>query len=159
MSVPPPRAEYLEFLKPYGPELTQLALATRALVMKAAPDCVELIYDAYSAVSTGYTYTGRPTDAFIHIAVYARWVNLGFNRGVMLKDPEGLLAGTGRWTRHVRIAKADDLKSRALAALVKAAVEAATMPQSPREAGSVVRAIYERKRRPVKPGAKRIRIK
>jgi hypothetical protein len=148
MSVPAPRPEYLEFLKPFGAEITELALATRALVLRAAPGCSELIYDAYSAVATGYSYTGRPTDAFLHIAVYARWVNLGFNRGALLKDPEGLLAGTGRWTRHVRIARPSDLKSRPLASLVKAAVEGATMPPVPREAASVVRAIYARKRRP-----------
>ena len=150
MSVPAPRTEYLEFLKPFGAEITQVALATRAMVLRAAPGCSELIYDAYNAVATGYSYTGRPTDAFIHIAVYARWVNLGFNRGVLLKDPEGLLAGTGRWTRHVRIAQADDLKSSGLKGLVKAAVEGATMPPVARQGESVVRAIYARKRRPGK---------
>jgi hypothetical protein len=148
MSIPPPRREYLEFLKPFGAEITEVALATRAMVLRAAPDSRELIYDAYSAVATGYCYTGRPTDAFIHIAVYARWVNLGFNRGALLPDPERILAGTGRWTRHVRISQASDLKSRALAALVKAAVEGATMPRTPLGAGSVVRAVYARKRRP-----------
>lgn len=148
MNVPAPRTEYLEFLKPFGPEITELALATRAVVLRAAPDCTELIYDAYNAVATGYSYTDRPTDAFIHIAVYAKWVNLGFNRGALLKDPEGMLAGTGRWIRHVRIVKAGDLKSRALVALVRAAVKGATMPQVAHEGGSVVRAIYARKRRP-----------
>jgi len=145
-----PRPEYLEFLKPYGPELTALALATRQLVLAAAPDCTELIYDAYSAVATGYCYTGRPSDAFIHIAVYAKWVNLGFNRGVLLPDPEQLLHGTGRWTRHVRIAQPADLKRRGLKALVKAAVEDATMPAVPHKSESVVRAVYARKQRPLR---------
>ena len=150
MKVPPPRAEYLEFLQPFGAEIRALALAAREMVLRAAPGCSELIYDAYNAVTSGYSYTGRPSDAFIHLPVYARWVNIGFNRGSLLKDPEGLLVGSGRWIRHIRIEKADDLKAPALQALVKAAVENAVMPALPQKAESVVRAIYPRKRRPVK---------
>ena len=149
MSIAAPRAEYLEFLKPFGAEITALAVATRQLVLRAAPGCSELIYDAYNAVATGYSFTGRPSDAFVHIAVYARWVNLGFNRGSLLKDPEKRLVGAGRWIRHVRISQLRDLKSPALKALVKAAVEDAMMPAVPRQGDSVVRAIYARKRRPI----------
>ena len=150
MKVPEPPPEYLEFLKPFSAEITALALAARAMVLRAAPGCSELIYDAYNAVTSGYSYTGRPSDAFIHLPVYARWVNIGFNRGSLLKDPEGLLVGSGRWIRHIRIEKAADLKAPALQALVKAAIENAVMPAVPQKAESVVRAIYPRKRRPVK---------
>jgi hypothetical protein len=149
MSAPAPRTEYLEFLKPYGSDITALALAVRETVLRAAPGCSELIYDAYNAVATGYTYAGRPSDAFIHIAVYARWVNLGFNRGSLLKDPEKLLAGSCRWVRHVRISQPADLKSKPLQALIKEAVESATMPATPCSSESVVRAIYPRRRRPL----------
>ncbi len=103
--VPPPRPEYLAFLAPFEPQVIELALATRALVLGEAPQATELIYDAYNAVASGYSFTGRPSDAFIHIAVYARWVNLGFNRGSQLDDPGGVLQGSGRWIRHIRIAK------------------------------------------------------
>ena len=63
--VPPPLAEYLKFLAPYSAEIRDLALATRALVFEEAPDASELIYDAYNAVASGYTFTGRPSDAFV----------------------------------------------------------------------------------------------
>ena len=151
----PPKPEYLEFLSPYGPEITNLALATRALVLAEAPDSAELIYDAYNAVASGYSFTGRPSDAFIHIAVYAKWVNLGFNRGSALDDPAGVLQGSGRWIRHVRIAKPEDLESPVLRALVKAAVASGERPDSknaPTTKGeSVVRAIYPKRLRPVRP--------
>jgi hypothetical protein len=93
--VPPPNPEYLKFLSPFENGIKELALATRALVFVDAPDLTELIYDAYNAVATGYSFTGRPSDAFIHIAVYAHWVNLGFNRGSELEDPQGMLQGSG----------------------------------------------------------------
>lgn len=152
-SVPSPRPEYLKFLSPYGPRITELALATRALVLQEAPDSTELIYDAYSAVATGYSFTGRPSDAFIHIAVYSGWVNLGFNRGSGFSDPQKVLHGSGKWIRHIRIAELADLRKPEVRAFVKIAVADGERPDP--EAGkiategkSVVRAIYKRKRRP-----------
>jgi len=130
-----------------------LALATRALVFEEASDSSELIYDAYNAVASGYTFTGRPSDAFIHIAVYAKWVNLGFNRGSQLQDPFNMLQGSGRWVRHIRISELDDLKQPALRALVRAAIAQAERPEkaaAPTAPKSVVRAIYPNRRRPVR---------
>ena len=130
-------------------------MATRALVLVEAPESAELIYDAYNAVATGYTFTGRPSDAFIHIAVYANWVNLGFNRGSELVDPQGALQGSGRWIRHIRIADPRDVKKPTVRAFVKAAVARAV--RSDPHVGkrpttkSVVRAIYPKKRRPLIP--------
>jgi len=49
--VRPPAAEYLEFLAPFERRVIDLALAARA------PDASELIYDAYNAVATGYSFT------------------------------------------------------------------------------------------------------
>ena len=51
MPVPPPSPEYLKFLTPYGPAITDLALAVRQLVLEEAPETAELIYDAYNAVA------------------------------------------------------------------------------------------------------------
>ncbi|MBI3471803.1 MAG: DUF1801 domain-containing protein [Candidatus Solibacter usitatus] len=151
--VPPPRPEYLKFLSPYGPGITGLALATRALVLEEAPGADELIYDAYNAVATGFSLTGRPSDSFIHIAVYARWVNLGFNRGSQLEDPQRVLQGGGRWIRHIRISSPADLERPVVRALVRAAVAGAERPDPASRPGgtrgnSVVRAVYAKRRRP-----------
>jgi len=149
--VPKPRPEYLKFLSAYEPRITELALAVRKLVLEEAPEAIELIYDAYSAVSAGYSFTGRPSDAFIHIAAYARWVNLGFNYGSQLEDPQKVLQGTGQWVRHIRIADSADVKDPMLRAFVKSAIAEAERPDKPGTSGkSVVRAIYARKRRPGK---------
>ena len=148
--VPPPRCEYLEFLAAYEPGITALALATRALVLSEAPDAVELIYDAYSAVSAGYSFTARPSDAFIHIAAYAHWVNLGFNHGADLVDSDGILQGSGRQIRHIRIAETADLRKPAIRKFVRAAIAQATRPHAKAAAAgsSVVRAVYAKRRRP-----------
>src|SRR6266446_6458036 len=117
--VAPPNPEYLKFLSPFEDRIRDLALETRALVIVEAPDSTELIYDAYNAVATGYSFTGRPSDAFIHVAVYARWVNLGFNQGSQLNDPNRVLQGTGRWIRHIRIPDLAALEKPGLRALVR----------------------------------------
>lgn len=153
--VHPPKREYIQFLTPYDPGVTELALAARTLVLQEAPDATELIYDAYNAVATGYTFTGRPGDACVHIAVYARWVNLGFNRGAELEDPRGVLQGNGRWIRHIRIAEQADLEKPTVRAFVRAAVARAVRPgpdagKAGTRSRSVVRAIYANKRRPRK---------
>ena len=154
--VPPPNAEYLRFLSAYDPRITEIALAVRKLVLEEAPGATELIYDAYNAVAAGYSFTGRPSDAFIHIAAYAGWVNLGFNRGSQLNDPRRLLQGGGRWIRHLRISTPADLEEPAVRAFVKATVAGADRPdpadsKSKTGSKSVVRAIYPRRRRPKKP--------
>ena len=148
--VPPPRREYLEFLSAYEPEITALALAVRDLVLTEAPDAVELLYDAYNAVSAGYSFTGRPSDAFIHIAAYSQWVNLGFNRGADLDDPDGVLQGSGRQVRHIRIASTADLRKPVVRAFIKDAIRRAPRPDGKAAASgtSVVRAIYANRRRP-----------
>jgi hypothetical protein len=148
--VPPPRREYLEFLSAYEPGITALALGVRALVLSEAPAAVELLYDAYSAVSAGYSFTGRPGEAFIHIAAYAQWVNLGFNRGAELDDPDGVLKGSGRQVRHIRISEPADLRKPMVRSFVRAVIAQARRPEGKAAAAgtSVVRAIYAKRRRP-----------
>jgi hypothetical protein len=53
-------SEYLRFLAPFESHITELALATRKLVLEEAPDSTELIYDAYNAVATGLRIYGSP---------------------------------------------------------------------------------------------------
>jgi hypothetical protein len=155
-TIPPPNPEHLRFLSAYDNRIVDLALATRQLVLEEAPGCIELLYDAYSAVSAGYSFTGRPSDTFVYIAAYARRVNLGFYWGALLKDPRGLLQGSGKQSRHIPIDELTDLRKPYVRAFLKTAVKMAERPkfgESPQEkrGASVVRAIYPRKNRPPRP--------
>ncbi|HWC98140.1 MAG TPA: DUF1801 domain-containing protein, partial [Candidatus Sulfopaludibacter sp.] len=149
MAVPPASADHLRFLSAYGPNITALALSVRQMVMEEAAGSSELIYDAYNAVASGYSFTGRPSDACIHIAVYAKWVNLGFNRGADLPDPKALLQGAGRQIRHIRIASDADLQRPFVRRFVKAAVARAARPKQAMAAVTQVRGNYPQKRRPL----------
>jgi hypothetical protein len=147
----PLTAEHRKFLEPYGPAITNLVIAARKMVLEEAPDSIELIYDAYSAVSAGYSFTGRPTDSFVYVAAYPKGVNMGFWAATLLPDPAKLLEGSGKHSRHVKIRDAADLERPALRDLLRAAIEIAERPEGAApKTMSVVRAVYERKRRPVK---------
>ena len=119
----PPSPELLGFLSPYDKSVAELALAVRALMLEEAPTAIESIYDAYNAVALGYSYTGRLKESFCHIAVYAGHVNLGFNRGADLPDPRGILEGTGKKIRHVRIKQLADLANPWLRRYIRAAIK------------------------------------
>jgi hypothetical protein len=148
----PPYPELLGFLSPYDRSIVELALAMRALMLEEAPSAIETIYDAYSAVALGYSFTGRLKDGFCHVAVYTGHVNLGFNRGAELPDPQSVLQGSGKKIRHVRIERLDDLDKPWLRRYVRAAIRQVGGPLAPAVEGhSIVKAIYAKKRRPAPP--------
>jgi hypothetical protein len=152
-----PPAALIKFLKPYDPEVRELALQLRALLLEEMGPCYENIYDAYSAVAIGYGTSDRLSDGIFHIAVYSNHVNLGFNDGATLDDPKGILLGKGNRIRHITIENADDfarpeIRSYLRRARKKAIADARRLgePAAEKPDGviSTVKAIYAKKRRP-----------
>ena len=152
---PPPAL--IRFLKPYDPEIRDLALKLRALVLEEMAPCYENIYDAYSAVAIGYGTSDRLRDGIFHIAVYSKHVNLGFNDGASLADPKGILLGSGNQIRHITIKTPEDITRPELRAYIRRARKSAfadarklgePAPEEPAGVVSTVKAIYKKKRRP-----------
>jgi hypothetical protein len=121
-SVPPPSETLIAYLAELDLKVGELALALREIVMNEAPGATESIYRSY-VVCTTYSLTGKYADVFCHIAVYPRHVNLGFNRGAELDDPEGLLIGTGKIIRHLKVAGPQDLGKHYLRRFIRAAIK------------------------------------
>jgi hypothetical protein len=126
--VRPPDPEYRELLLPCGAAIQQLALAARKLILQEAPEASEFVYEVYT-IADHFTFTGRPSDAFVFTTTHANWVNLGFNFGSVLPDPDGLLLGKGKWIRHVRIVNAIDLDAPGVRELLRAAIVQAERPK------------------------------
>jgi hypothetical protein len=84
-------------------------------IMRARGDDVrELLHD------------GMPTAcvddaAFAYVNAFSAHVNVGFFRGAQLPDPRGLLEGTGKLMRHVKLRPQSDIDATALMTLVEAA--------------------------------------
>jgi hypothetical protein len=117
----PPDPDYLKLLLTYGKGIQELALAARKLILEEAPEASEFVYEVYT-IANHFTFTQRPSDAFVFTTTHAHWVNLGFNFGTLLPDPDCLLRGQGKWIRHVRIAQAADLQHPGLRELVRSAI-------------------------------------
>jgi hypothetical protein len=106
----PPARQLLSYLAPYDPHVSNLTLALRDLVLEEAPEAIESISKGY-ALAIGYSFTGKPMkDGFCHIVTYSTHVNLGFNRGALLPDPNGVLVGKGKAIRHISIRNESELE-------------------------------------------------
>ena len=147
MRLRPPDPDYLKLLLPYGKVIQELALAARKLILEEAPEASEFVYEVYT-IADHFTFTERPSDAFVFTTTHANWVNLGFNFGSLLPDPDGLLRGEGKWIRHVRIARAADLDAPGVRELVRAAIAQAerTEGKSGKPRTTVITAQSPRKR-------------
>ncbi len=110
-----------ELMRDRKEEVVKIALAARKAVLKAAGKCSELIYETY-CISNAFTFTGKQGQGFIHIATYAEHVNLGFDRGTELGDPEEKLKGTGKLIRHVRLNSIADVRDGSVIQLIAQAV-------------------------------------
>ena len=132
-----PSADLIEMFELYDEHLMDLALDAREALLIRANRSWELIYQT-CAISTAFSFTEQLKHAFCHVAVYRKHVNLGFNRGTELPDPQGLLEGKGKLIRHVRLAPNVDLTKGPVADLIDAAVE--NMRERMEEEGAVATA-------------------
>jgi hypothetical protein len=95
-------------------ELGALVARLVALVRSSAPGHDELrIHGAPQ-----FCIQGEP---FCYVVGYARHVNLGFCDGANLPDPDGLLEGTGKTMRHVKLRPGSELHGKTLANMVREA--------------------------------------
>jgi hypothetical protein len=127
MPARPPDPEYLKLLRPYGAAIEKLAFAARKLILDEAPAVNEFIYEVYT-IACHFSFTERPSEAFVYTTTHANWINLGFNFGALLHDPKGLLSGDGKLIRHVRIAQPADLETPGVRELIRSALAKAERP-------------------------------
>lgn len=71
-------------------------------------------------------HDGHPTAcvrdaAFGYVNAFTAHVNVGFFRGAELADPKGLLEGTGKFMRHVKLSPERDVDAAALTKLIETA--------------------------------------
>ena len=103
-----------QWLEERAPELGAIARTWFQRMRESGRDVREVMHD------------GCPTAcvddaAFAYVGVYRAHANVGFFHGADLEDPTGLLEGTGKRMRHVKVKPGVDLNASALAALIRAA--------------------------------------
>ena len=95
-----PHPDLHTFLLPYSSDIQKLTLELRAFITDLVPEANELIWDNYNAVAMAYSKSEKLKDAFCHLAVYTKHVNVGFNRGAELSKSPVQLKGKGKLIRH-----------------------------------------------------------
>lgn len=98
----------------HGEALRGFALSWFERMRGCGPDVRELMHD------------GCPTAcvddaAFAYVGAFTSHVNVGFFQGANLKDPAGLLQGSGKRMRHVKLRWGEPVNETALHALILAA--------------------------------------
>lgn len=104
------------------PALIELFSDIRQFVLELCPDSNELLYHTHALTSV-FSLSEKLGDAFCMLPIYTSHLNLGFNMGTRLKDPHGLLKGTGNLIRHIDIQSKKDYRNPKVKALIKEAME------------------------------------
>jgi hypothetical protein len=114
--------DFLYFLKYKDQELIDLYLDLREFILSILPESNEFLYHTHALTSV-YSISAKLGDAFCMIPIYTKHLNLGFNKGTLINDPNNLLQGTGKLIRHIPINKKEDYKNSNVEKLVKLAVD------------------------------------
>src|SRR5687768_9117266 len=84
-------------------------------VMRACGEDVrELLHDGHPTACVGEA-------AFCYVNAFTAHVNVGFFLGAMIADPDGLLEGTGKFMRHVKLRPGHKVDATALKKLIETA--------------------------------------
>lgn len=108
------------------PDVRDLAIRTRQVVKEELPDDV---LETVDGNDIGFGWGTGYTGLVCVVSVYSRWVNLGVVDGSDLPDPHGLLQGSGKRHRYIRLTRLADLDRPGLRELLRAAAARARQPR------------------------------
>jgi hypothetical protein len=101
-------------MKEHSDELGAIACHWFEVMRKCGSDVRELLHDGHPTACVN-------DAAFAYVNAFKAHVNVGFFRGAEIADSEGLLEGTGRFMRHVKLKPGSDVDAGALKRLIDTA--------------------------------------
>ena len=110
------------FLALFSRETRENVLCLRTLILEVFPQAVEEI-DPKSRI-VAYGFTQKSYKGWVcAIQPHMKHVNLIFSEGTQIPDPTGLLTGTGKQARHVKIRSEAETQNPALRQLLEEALK------------------------------------
>jgi hypothetical protein len=106
-----------EYLAGLDPNLLEIAVALRKMVRYEIPNAIEMVDSASHLI--GYGFDKGYKGLICAIVPQHGYVTLMLSRGAELSDPEGLLEGTGKRARHVKVRSVEVAATQALRSLLK----------------------------------------
>jgi hypothetical protein len=102
------------WMKQHRGELGAMARQWFEVMRESGDEVRELLHDGYPTACLG-------DAAFGYVGVFTSHVNVGFFHGASLADPAGLLQGSGKYMRHVKLKPGTAMDEDALRSLIDAA--------------------------------------
>lgn len=102
------------WIREHAGELGAIAQRWFEVMRGCGDDVRELLHDGHPTACVG-------DAAFAYVNAFKAHVNVGFFRGAEIADPDGLLEGTGKFMRHVKLRPEHDVDARALMKLIETA--------------------------------------
>jgi len=106
-------------LAAHEPQVAELARSVCALAMQLYPDAVVTVDGGDIGFGSGTGYKGL---AFV-VAPHSKHVTLGLYGGADLPDSAGLMEGTGKKHRHIKVRQPSDLERPELRELMTAVLQ------------------------------------
>jgi hypothetical protein len=97
-------------------DLGALAREWFGVARRCGDDVRELMHDDQPTACIG-------DAAFVYVDAFTAHVNVGFFPGAGMDDPQGLLQGTGKYMRHVKLKPGVEVHRAGLARLIHSAYE------------------------------------
>jgi hypothetical protein len=102
------------WMREHSGELGAIARHWFEVMRGRGADVRELLHDGHPTACVG-------DAAFAYVNAFTAHVNVGFFRGAEIADPKGLLEGTGKFMRHVKLRLDRDVEAAALTKLIETA--------------------------------------
>ena len=115
-------ADVDRLLAEHTPELQAIERALRATIRTAFPDAIEQVDFPDRLIAFGRTMKIR--GLLFAIIAHKSHVNLQLADGADLPDPDGLIEGTGKRIRHVKIRSVEAASGPAVGAIIEAQLAA-----------------------------------
>lgn len=118
----PIHPDFQFFLDFKNQEVIDLFNNLRQYILELYPDSNELLYHTH-ALTAVFSISEKLADSFCMIPIYSNHLNLGFNKGTLLNDPNKLLTGRGNLIRHIDVKVTDDYRNPKVKALIQEAID------------------------------------
>lgn len=111
----PANKTFDDWLEGVEPQLRPLAVGLRRMFLEAEPRLRE-------SIKWGNPCFEKKLRVFYLASQGDRYMTLGLWQGALLTNPEGLIEGTGKRMRHVKIRGEEELRDPAVRRIIRAAV-------------------------------------
>jgi len=122
MTDPALEADVDRLLAQHSPELQAIERALRATIRREFPDVVEQVDFGNKLIAFGRTMKIR--GLLFAIIAHQSWVNLQLADGADLPDPAGIIEGTGKRIRHIKVRSVEAASSGPVVAAIRAQLAA-----------------------------------